>query len=48
MPRLYVILGLCALAVFTQAQYRGIGLFDDIAAGQASRLGSSGRTSFHK
>ena len=29
MPRIYAILGLCALAFFAQAQYRGAGLFDD-------------------
>lgn len=48
MARLYLILGLLALGVFAQAQYRGYGLFDEVAASQSTRPGTGGRGSFHK
>lgn len=48
MARFYLILGLLALGVFAQAQYRGYGPFDDVAASQPTRAGSGGRGSFHK
>ena len=48
MARLYLIIGLLALGTFAQAQYRGYGLFDDVAASQPGRAGSGGRGSFHK
>ena len=42
------VIGLLALAMFANAQYRGWNLFDSAASAQASRLsGSSGRT-YHK
>lgn len=47
MPRAYLFVGLMALAVFSWAQYRGVGLFDDAAPSQ-SRLSPSARSTFHK
>ena len=42
------VIGLLALAMFANAQYRGWNLFDSAASAQASRLsGNSGRT-YHK
>lgn len=48
MARFYLIVGLLALSVFSWAQYRGAGLFDDIASGQPTRLGPGARGTFHK
>lgn len=48
MPRFFVIFGLLALAAFSTAQYRGVGLFDDEAVTQPQRLGPNARSTFHK
>jgi hypothetical protein len=48
MPRFYLIFGILALSLFSYAQYRGAGLFDEVAKGQASRLGQASRSTFHK
>lgn len=47
LPRAYLVVGLLALSLFAWGQYRGIGLFDDVAGGQSTRAGA-GRTVFHK
>ena len=46
MARFYLLVGLTALSLFSWAQYRGIGLFDDVADSTPQR-GSAART-FHK
>ncbi|MBL8485652.1 MAG: hypothetical protein JNK22_00925 [Rhodocyclaceae bacterium] len=48
MARAYLMIGLLALGVFSWAQYRGVGLFDDHGSSQASRLGPGQRSTFHK
>ncbi len=48
MPRFYLFVGLMALAVFSWAQYRGVGLFDETTSSQASRLSPSARSTYHK
>jgi hypothetical protein len=48
MPRFYLIFGILALSLFSYAQYRGAGLFDDVASGQPARLNQAGRGTFHK
>jgi hypothetical protein len=48
MPRFYLIFGILALSLFSWAQYRGAGLFDDVASGPATRLGQASRGAFHK
>ena len=48
MARFYLFVGLLSLAFFSWAQYRGIGLFDDVAAGRPTHLNSSGSSTFHK
>ncbi|MBD5800605.1 hypothetical protein AZOA_00040 [Azoarcus sp. Aa7] len=48
MVRIYLLLGLIALSVFSWAQYRGVGLFDDEAPSSQSRSGSGGHRSYHK
>jgi hypothetical protein len=48
MPRIFLIFGLLALSVFSSAQYRGVGLFDDEATTQSQRLGPNARSTFHK
>ena len=48
MQRFYLIFGILALSLFSYAQYRGAGLFDDVASGQATRLGQAARSTFHK
>lgn len=48
MPRFYLIFGILALSLFSWAQYRGAGLFDDVATGQATRLSQASRGAFHK
>ena len=47
LPRFYTLVGLIVLSVFTYAQYRGVGLFDDTASSQPTRS-SSARSTFHK
>ena len=48
MPRFYLIFGILALSLFSYAQYRGAGLFDEVASAQAARLGQASRNTFHK
>ena len=48
MPRFYLIFGILALSLFSYAQYRGAGLFDDVAKGQSTRLSQASRNTFHK
>jgi hypothetical protein len=48
MPRFYLIVGILALSLFSYAQYRGVGLFDDVASGQPGRLSQASRNTFHK
>ena len=48
MPRFYLIFGILALSLFSWAQYRGAGLFDDVATGPPTRLSQAGRGTFHK
>jgi len=48
MQRFYLVFGILALSLFSYAQYRGTGLFDDVAKGQASRLSQASRGTFHK
>jgi len=48
MPRFYLIFGILALSLFSWGQYRGAGLFDDVASGQPTRLGQASRGTFHK
>lgn len=48
MPRFYLIFGILALSLFSWGQYRGAGLFDDVASAQATRLSQASRNTFHK
>lgn len=48
MSRFYLIFGILALGLFSYTQYRGVGLFDDVAAQQAARPGAAGRSASHK
>lgn len=48
MPRFYLIFGILALGLFSYAQYRGVGLFDDVASAQPTRLSQASRNVFHK
>ena len=48
MPRVYLIFGILALGLFSYAQYRGAGLFDDVATGPPTRLSQASRSTFHK
>jgi len=48
MGRFYMIFGILALSLFSYAQYRGAGLFDDVATGPPTRLSQAGRSTFHK
>jgi hypothetical protein len=48
MPRFYLIFGILAVGLFSYGQYRGAGLFDDVATGQPTRLSQAGRATFHK
>lgn len=41
------VIGLLALAFFTNAQYRGWNLFDSAASAQASRLSGNGARTYH-
>lgn len=47
MARVYLVVGLLALGVYSWAQYRGVGLFDDVADSTPLR-GQAGRSTFHK
>jgi hypothetical protein len=47
MARFYIMVGLITLSVYSWAQYRGVGLFDDIADSTPLR-GPAGRSTFHK
>ena len=46
MARFYLVVGVLALSVYSWAQYRGVGPFDDAAT--TPLRGSSARTTFHK
>ena len=48
MARLYLLVGIAALSFYSWAQYRGVGLFDDVVGGTPSRLGPNQRNTFHK
>ena len=48
MPRFYLIFGILALSLFSYAQYRGAGLFDEVAGAQAARAGQASRNTYHK
>jgi len=48
MARLYAVIGMLALSVLAWADYRGAGLFDDMAHSQPNRLNPSQRSTFHK
>lgn len=48
MPRFYLIFGILALSLFSYGQYRGAGLFDDVAKGPPTRLSQAARGTFHK
>jgi len=48
MPRFFMVFGILALSVFSYAQYRGAGLFDDIAKSQPTRLSQASRSAYHK
>jgi hypothetical protein len=47
MARFYLVVGMLALSVYSWAQYRGVGLFDDIADSTPLR-GNAARSTFHK
>jgi hypothetical protein len=47
MARFYLVVGMLMLSVYSWAQYRGVGLFDDIADSTPLR-GQGGRSTFHK
>lgn len=42
------VIGLLALAFFTNAQYQGWNLFESAASAQTSRLSGSGSRAYHK
>ena len=48
MPRFYLIFGILALGLFSYGQYRGVGLFDDVAAKQPTRHSQANRNASHK
>lgn len=48
MARLYAIIGMLALSVLAWADWRGVGLFDDVADRNPMRLGPGQRSNFHK
>jgi len=48
MARLYLIFGTLALSVLAWADYRGVGLFDDVAARNPTQLAPGQRSTFHK
>ena len=48
MPRFYLMFGILALGLFSYAQYRGVGLFDEVAGGPPTRLSQAARNSYHK
>jgi len=48
MARLYLVFGMLAMSVLAWADYRGVGLFDDMAHSQPNRLNPSQRSTFHK
>lgn len=47
MSRVYVLLGLLALSIFTWAQYKGYSLFDNVASGRSSSAAGA-RSIYHK
>ncbi len=48
MPRFYLVFGILALSLFSYAQYRGAGIFDELAGAQAARLSQANRNTSHK
>jgi len=48
MPRFYLLFGILALSMFSYAQYRGAGLFDDVAKVPSTRLSQASRNAYHK
>lgn len=48
MARLYAIIGMLALSVLAWADWRGVGLFDDVADRNPTRLNPGQRSTFHK
>ncbi len=48
MARLYAIIGMLALSVLAWADWRGVGLFDDVADRNPTRLSPGQRSTFHK
>jgi hypothetical protein len=48
MPRFYLVFGILALSLFSYAQYRGAGLFDDVAEGPPTRLSQASSVIRHK
>lgn len=47
MARFYFLVGIAALSFYSWGQYRGAGLFDDIADSTPLR-GNAARSTFHK
>jgi hypothetical protein len=47
MARFYLIAGFLVLSLYSWGQYRGVGLFDDLASATPLR-GNLARTAFHK
>ena len=48
MARLYFLVGIAALSLYSWGQYRGVGLFDDIVNSSPIHLGPGQRGTFHK
>ena len=48
MARFYLLVGLVTLSLFSWAQYRGVGLFDEATATQPTRLSPSAHSTYHK
>lgn len=47
MARFYLVAGILMLSVYSWGQYRGVGLFDDLASSTPLR-GNAARSTFHK
>jgi hypothetical protein len=48
MARLYLLIGIATLSLYSWGQYRGVGLFDDVVNSNPTRLNPSQRNTFHK
>lgn len=47
MAKLYLLIGVLSLSIFTYGQYRGVGLFDEVVDSTSARsIGN--RNTFHK